>query len=66
MTCMLQISEAFKRFGISDGDHSVMVVVVHNKDESQLLADITAKVEGQQIPVEDVSSLSDPAKIRKV
>ncbi|XP_022605412.1 EKC/KEOPS complex subunit TPRKB [Seriola dumerili] len=60
------ISEAFKRFGISDGDDSVMVVVVHNKDESELLADITAKVEGRQIPVEDVSSLSDSAKIKKL
>ncbi|XP_069012796.1 EKC/KEOPS complex subunit TPRKB [Embiotoca jacksoni] len=60
------ISEAFKRFGISDGDDSVMVVVVHNNEESQLLSDITARVDGQQVPVEDVSSLSDPAKIRKL
>ncbi|XP_029969348.1 EKC/KEOPS complex subunit TPRKB [Salarias fasciatus] len=60
------ISEAFKRFGISDGDDSVMVVVVHDKDESQLLSDITSKVEGRQVPVEDVSSLSDAAKIKKL
>ncbi|XP_022049574.1 EKC/KEOPS complex subunit TPRKB [Acanthochromis polyacanthus] len=60
------ISEAFKRFGISDGDESVMVVVVHKKDEVQLLSDITARVDGRQVPVEDVSSLSDPAKIKKL
>ncbi|XP_040886443.1 EKC/KEOPS complex subunit TPRKB [Toxotes jaculatrix] len=60
------ISEAFKRFGISDGDDSVMVVLVHNKDESQHLADITAKVDGRQVPVEDLSSLSDSAKIKKL
>uniref|UniRef100_A0A3P8SKK2 EKC/KEOPS complex subunit TPRKB n=1 Tax=Amphiprion percula TaxID=161767 RepID=A0A3P8SKK2_AMPPE len=60
------ISEAFKRFGISDGDESVMVVVVHKKDEVQLLSDVTARVDGQQVPVEDVSSLSDPAKIKKL
>ncbi|XP_018556042.1 EKC/KEOPS complex subunit TPRKB [Lates calcarifer] len=60
------ISEAFKRFGISDGDDSVMVVVVHNKDESQLLTDIVAKVDGQQVSVEDISSMSDSAKIKKL
>ncbi|XP_019948029.1 EKC/KEOPS complex subunit TPRKB [Paralichthys olivaceus] len=60
------ISDAFRRFGISDGDDSVMVVVVHDKNESQLVEDIAAKVDGRQIPVEDVSSLSDSAKIRKL
>ncbi|CAK6949784.1 EKC/KEOPS complex subunit TPRKB [Scomber scombrus] len=60
------ISEAFKRFGISDGDDSVMVVLVHNKQESKLLSDITALVDGRQVQVEDVSSLSDPAKIKKL
>ncbi|XP_034019272.1 EKC/KEOPS complex subunit TPRKB [Thalassophryne amazonica] len=60
------ISEAFKRFGISDGDNAVLVVLVHNKEESQLLSDIRAKVNGQQVPVEDVSSLSDLAKIKKL
>ncbi|XP_008291019.1 EKC/KEOPS complex subunit TPRKB [Stegastes partitus] len=60
------ISEAFKRFGISDGDESVMVVVVHKKDEVQLLSDVTARVDGRQVPAEDVSSLSDSAKIKKL
>ncbi|XP_058481804.1 EKC/KEOPS complex subunit TPRKB [Solea solea] len=58
------ISEAFKRFGISDADDSVMIVVVHDKNETQ--QDIAAKVDGRQVPVEDVSSLSDPAKIKKL
>lgn len=66
LSSLIQISEAFKRFGISDGDTSVMVVLVHSEDESKLLADITARVSGQQVPVEDVSSLSDQAKIKKV
>ncbi|KAG8005711.1 EKC/KEOPS complex subunit TPRKB [Nibea albiflora] len=60
------ISEAFKRFGISDGDDSVLVVLVHNKDQPQLLSDITAAVNGRQVPVEDISSLSDQTKIRKL
>uniref|UniRef100_A0A1A7WDN7 Tp53rk binding protein n=1 Tax=Iconisemion striatum TaxID=60296 RepID=A0A1A7WDN7_9TELE len=60
------ISEAFKRFGISDGDHSVLVVVVHKNNEEQFVSDISAMVDGQQLPVEDVSSLSDFNKIKKV
>ncbi|KAM9328048.1 EKC/KEOPS complex subunit TPRKB isoform 2-T2 [Pholidichthys leucotaenia] len=60
------ISEAFRRFGISDADDSVMVVVVHNKDEPQFVTEITSRVDGRQIPVEDVSSLSDSAKIKKL
>lgn len=61
-----QISEAFKRFGCSDGDDSVLVVFIHNEDESQLLADLTARVSGRQVPVEEVSSLTDHAKVKKV
>ncbi|KAL6116963.1 EKC/KEOPS complex subunit TPRKB [Pungitius pungitius] len=60
------ISEAFKRFGSSDGDDSVLVVLVHDKDEPQVLSDITARVSGRQVPAEDVSSLTDHAKIRKL
>ncbi|TNM91388.1 EKC/KEOPS complex subunit TPRKB [Takifugu flavidus] len=59
------ISEAFKRFGIADGDDSVLLVLVHSEDESQLLADIKSMVNGQQVPVEDVSSLTDQEKIKK-
>lgn len=62
----MQISEAFKRFGISDKDDSVLVVVVHAKDELHAVSDITAMVDGQQLPVDEVSSLSDLEKIRKV
>lgn len=63
---LMQISEAFKRFGISDGDDSVLLVLVHSEDESQLLADIQSMVNGQQVPVEDVSSLTDQEKVKKV
>ncbi|XP_061815764.1 EKC/KEOPS complex subunit TPRKB [Nerophis lumbriciformis] len=60
------ISDAFKKFGVSDGDDSVLVVLVHKKEESHLVSDITAKVDGQQVPVDDMSSLSDRAKIKKL
>lgn len=62
----MQISEAFKRFGISDGDDSVLVVLVHSEDESQLLSDVRTMVNGQQVPVEEVSLLTDQEKIKKV
>ncbi|XP_041636947.1 EKC/KEOPS complex subunit TPRKB [Cheilinus undulatus] len=60
------ISEAFKRFGISDDSESVMVVLVHSKDETQPLSDIMSRVKGRQVPVEDVSSLSNHDKIQKL
>ena len=62
----MQISEAFKRFGISDDNDSVLVVLVHSEEESELLTDIAAMVNGQQVPVENISSLTDQEKIKKV
>lgn len=62
----LQISEAFKRFGVSDSDDAVLVVLVHNKGDVLNKDDIVSKVDGQQIPVDQISSLSDTAKIKKV
>ncbi|CAG5927707.1 unnamed protein product [Menidia menidia] len=60
------ISEAFRRFGASEGDGAVLVVVVHDKDQVQVPSEIRARVDGRQVPVEEISSLSDPAAIRKV
>ncbi|KAF7694057.1 EKC/KEOPS complex subunit TPRKB [Silurus meridionalis] len=60
------ISEAFKRFGISDNDHAVLIVLVHNKEEEYNKDDVQSKVDGQQIPADQMSSLSDFAKIKKL
>ncbi|XP_026119827.1 EKC/KEOPS complex subunit TPRKB [Carassius auratus] len=60
------ISEAFKRFGISDSDSAVHIVLVHNKDEILNINDIILKVDGQQIAVDRVSDLTDVAKIKKL
>lgn len=60
------ISEAFKRFGISDTDDSVLVVLVATDDESQVLADVTEKVDGQQVPVAELPTLTDVTQIRKL
>ncbi|XP_030642844.1 EKC/KEOPS complex subunit TPRKB isoform X2 [Chanos chanos] len=60
------ISEAFKRFGISDHDNAVHIVLVHTKEEDHNIDSILSKVEGQQIPISQMSMLSDTAKIRKL
>ncbi|KAK7902006.1 hypothetical protein WMY93_018775 [Mugilogobius chulae] len=59
------ISEAFKRFGISDGDSSVLVVLVFTQNDTPALSDIVSRVDGHQVPVQDVSSLLDTAKFKK-
>lgn len=51
---------------MSDSDNAVHIVLVHLKDETQHVIDVMTKVDGQQIPVEEVSTLSDAPKIRKV
>lgn len=60
------ISEAFKRFGISDRDSAVYIVLVHNKEETLNVDDIISKVDGQQIDVDQVSELTDAAQIKKL
>ncbi|KAG5845834.1 EKC/KEOPS complex subunit TPRKB isoform X1 [Anguilla rostrata] len=60
------ISEAFKNFGISDSDSAVQVVLVHADAEQNNMDDILSKVDGQQISVHHISSLSNIAKIKKL
>lgn len=43
-----------------------MVLVHKDQDDTQLVLDITAKVDGRQVPVEDLSTLTDLEKIKKV
>ncbi|XP_063073954.1 EKC/KEOPS complex subunit TPRKB [Engraulis encrasicolus] len=59
------ISEAFKRFGISDGDSAVYVVLVYPEEDPVDVSGIVNKINGQQIPVDTISSLSDVQKIQK-
>ncbi|XP_072530327.1 EKC/KEOPS complex subunit TPRKB [Salminus brasiliensis] len=60
------ISEAFKRFGVSDSDRAVLVVLVHNRGDVLNEDDVMSKVDGQQIPADQISTLSDIAKIKKL
>ncbi|XP_078091509.1 EKC/KEOPS complex subunit TPRKB isoform X1 [Mustelus asterias] len=60
------ISDAFRKFGISDSDTAVLVVLVGDGKRECNLEDITRQVEGQQICVQDISTIADVARIRKV
>ncbi|XP_038667139.1 EKC/KEOPS complex subunit TPRKB isoform X3 [Scyliorhinus canicula] len=60
------ISDAFRKFGISDSDTAVLVVLVDDGKSESHLEDIIRQVEGQQICVQDISSIADVAKIKKV
>ncbi|NP_001290835.1 EKC/KEOPS complex subunit TPRKB [Esox lucius] len=60
------ISEAFKRFGISDSDSAVLIVLVHPTEETHHVTDVMVKVDGKQIPVEDVSKMTDTVQIKKL
>ncbi|XP_062862929.1 EKC/KEOPS complex subunit TPRKB [Trichomycterus rosablanca] len=60
------ISEAFKRFGISDSDSAVLIVLVHNKEKAFSKDEVQSKVDGQQLPADQISTLTDTAKIKKL
>ncbi|MBN3326441.1 TPRKB protein, partial [Atractosteus spatula] len=60
------ISDAFKKFGISENDTAVLIVLVHEKDGRNTLEETVSKVEGQQIPLDEIPSLSDVNKIKKI
>ncbi|MBN3271355.1 TPRKB protein, partial [Polyodon spathula] len=59
------ISDAFKKFGISDGDSAVLIVLVCENEDKCNLEEITSHVEGQQIALEDLPMITDVAKVKK-
>lgn len=61
-----QISDAFKKFGISDSDTAVLIVLVVDGDKNVNLADIASQVEGQQVSLDELPQLTDTAKVKKV
>ncbi|NWI67877.1 TPRKB protein, partial [Todus mexicanus] len=60
------ISDAFKKFGISDNDTAVLVVLVVTGDKPVNLEDIASQVEGQQVPLDELPQLTDTAKVKKI
>ncbi|KFZ48018.1 TP53RK-binding protein [Antrostomus carolinensis] len=60
------ISDAFKKFGISDSDTAVLIVVVVDGDKNVNLEDIASQVEGQQVSLDELPQLTDTDKVKKM
>ncbi|XP_032048167.1 EKC/KEOPS complex subunit TPRKB [Anas acuta] len=60
------ISDAFKKFGISDSDTAVLIVLVVDREKPLNLEDIASHVEGQQVALDELSQLTDTAKVKKM
>ncbi|NWS39244.1 TPRKB protein, partial [Probosciger aterrimus] len=60
------ISDAFKKFGISDSDTAVLIVLVVDKEKTVNLGDIVSQVEGQQVSLDELPQLTDTARVKKM
>ncbi|XP_056429651.1 EKC/KEOPS complex subunit TPRKB [Hyla sarda] len=60
------ISEAFKKFGLSDSDSGVLVVLTDDGTRSLNSQELISHVEGQQVPLADLAQLTDFAQVKKV
>ncbi|NWH55055.1 TPRKB protein, partial [Fregata magnificens] len=60
------ISDAFKKFGISDSDTAVLIVLVVDREKTVNLEDIASQVEGQQVSLDELPQLTDTAKVKKM
>lgn len=62
---IFQISESFRKFGMSDNDSSVFVVLINDPD-NKVMNLLASKIQGTQSPIEDVKNLTDESLVRKV
>ncbi|XP_015270844.1 PREDICTED: EKC/KEOPS complex subunit TPRKB [Gekko japonicus] len=60
------ISDALKRFGISDSDSAVIIVLVEDQEKRVNLENIISQVDGQQAPLADLPQITDISKIKKI
>ncbi|NXY83271.1 TPRKB protein, partial [Alcedo cyanopectus] len=60
------ISDAFKKFGISDSDTSVLIALLVPRGKTVSLEDTASQVEGQQVPLEQLPQLTDTARVKKM
>ncbi|XP_048410010.2 EKC/KEOPS complex subunit TPRKB isoform X1 [Stegostoma tigrinum] len=60
------ISDAFRKFGISDNDSAVLIVLVDDGEKKTDLEHVSRQVEGQQIHIQDLSAIADVTKIKKI
>ncbi|XP_063783171.1 EKC/KEOPS complex subunit TPRKB [Pseudophryne corroboree] len=60
------ISEAFKKFGLSDSDSAVLVVLTDDGTKHLNSQEVSSHVEGQQVPLANLSQLTDLTKVKKI
>ncbi|KAG8577319.1 hypothetical protein GDO81_010138 [Engystomops pustulosus] len=60
------ISEAFKKFGLSDSDSGVLVVLTYEETSALNVQEVISHVEGQQLPIADIPQLTDFTKVKKI
>ncbi|CAJ0935554.1 unnamed protein product [Ranitomeya imitator] len=60
------ISEAFRKFGLSDSDSGVLVVLTDDGTGALNSQELISHVDGHQVPLTDLSKLTDFTKVKKV
>ncbi|NWV00550.1 TPRKB protein, partial [Upupa epops] len=60
------ISDAFKKFGISDSDTAILIVMVVDRENPVNLQDIASQVDGQQVSLDELPQLTDTVKVKKM
>ncbi|NP_001279245.1 EKC/KEOPS complex subunit TPRKB isoform X1 [Callorhinchus milii] len=60
------ISDAFRKFGISDDDSALLIILVEDGRNKTNLEEIINQVKGQQVSVQDISTMTDVAKVKKL
>ncbi|XP_061496292.1 EKC/KEOPS complex subunit TPRKB [Rhineura floridana] len=60
------ISDAFRKFGISDSDTAILIVLVEDQEKTVNLEDIVCQVEGRQVSLEDLPQITDIQKVKKM
>ena len=66
MMCLpLQISDAFRRFGMGDKDTSVLLVQIHSRGQGTL-SHVAEHVQGEMVNLSRLQQLNDVNRIKKV
>ncbi|KAM9312779.1 EKC/KEOPS complex subunit TPRKB [Gastrophryne carolinensis] len=60
------ISEAFRKFGLSDSDSGVLVVLTDDGSKAWNPEEIPSHVDGQQVSLAELPQLTDLTKVRKI